>query len=51
MLQYILFAKECLSENDPLKDPQINSEKMHIRLEQPSKNIKTKLPNDEEIRR
>ena len=30
--------------------PQINSEQMHIRLEQPPKNIKTKLPNDEEIR-
>ena len=29
---------------------QINSEQMHIRLEQPPKNIKTKLPTDEEIR-
>ena len=28
----------------------INSEQMHTRLEQPPKNIKTKLPNDEEIR-
>ena len=30
--------------------PKINSEQMHIRLEQPQKKIKTKLPNDEEIR-
>ena len=29
---------------------QINSEQMHIRLEQPPKNIKAKPPNDEEIR-
>ena len=31
-------------------EPLINSEQMHIRLEQPPKNIETKLPNDEEIR-
>ena len=29
---------------------QINSDQMHIRLEQPPKNIETKLPNNEEIR-
>ena len=29
---------------------QINRGQMHIRLEQPPKNINTKLPNDEEIR-